>query len=171
MTRWLAVLAIMIIPYLVLRSPDVPQALYRIIVISIWAFCAPVAIVWFGLKSQMIRPGGKLYQSQFDDVRPKIERNMRIFVLAFGIFYFFVLTLPFAEDLIQLANSRKLSRITEEVKYIHSSRGPMQSIGFSRSDKNYYLYYGTKLLRIGGTYEFVVLPRSRALLDYAELKR
>jgi hypothetical protein len=171
MTRWLVVIAILIGPYLVLLSPDVPQALGRTIAVSIWAFCAPVAIFWFGLKSQMIRPGGKLHQPQFDDVRPKIERNLRILVIAFGIFYFFILTVPFAEDLIQLANSQRLLRIKEEVKYRRFGRGPMQSIGLSHSDRNYYLFYATKLLRVGGTYEFVVLPRSHVLLDYAEVKR
>jgi len=169
--RWLVVIAILLGPYLFLQSPGVPQALGRTIAVSIWAFCAPAAILWFGLKSQMIRPGGKLYQPQFDDVRPKIERNLRILVMAFGVFYFFILTLPFAEDLIQLGNSQKLLRITEEVKYRRSGRGPMQSIGLSYRDKSYYLFYGTKLLKVGSAYEFVILPRSRMILDYTEFKR
>ena len=171
-----AVVAILIIvlfgPFFILRSPSVPQAPVRMIAISFWAFATPAAIFWFGTKSPMIRKGGKLYQPQYDDLRPKIERNMRLVVIAFGIFYFFVLSLPFAKDLIQVAINHRLSRATKTVTYIrHSGRTPSQDIGLTGSDKNYYLFYPSKALRVGNTYEFVVLPESRVILDYADLNR
>jgi hypothetical protein len=158
-------------PFFILRSPSMPQASVRVIAVSFWALAMPVAIFWFGIKSQMILKGGKLYQPQYDDVRPKIERNMRFVVIAFGIFYFFVLSLPFAKDLIQVAISHRLSRTTKAVTYIrHSGRAPSQDIGLTGSDTNYYLFYPSKTLRVGNTYEFVVLPESRVILDYSDLK-
>jgi hypothetical protein len=159
-------------PFFILRSPVVPQALVRMIAVSFWAFAMPVAIFWFGIKSHMIRKGGKLYEPQYDDVRPKIERNIRFGVIAFGVFYFFVLSLPFAEDLIQVAIGHRLSRITKAVTYIKHTRGALsQDIGLSGSDKNYYLFYPSKTLRVDNTYEFVVLPQSRVILDYGDLTR
>lgn len=121
----------------------------------------------------MIRPGGKLAQPQYADVRPKIERNIRIVVLAFGVFFFFILTLPFSEDLIQLAATQKLLRITEVVRSGHSGyrSGPRLSVSLSGSQKDYTLYYPTKTLNVGDNYEFVVLPRSRVILDYRELAK
>jgi hypothetical protein len=90
MARWAAFLSIFIAPYLVLRLPGVPQTLGRTIAVSILLLGGPVAIFWFGLKSQMIRPGAKLYQPQFDSVRPRIEWAIRILVLACGAFFLFV---------------------------------------------------------------------------------
>jgi hypothetical protein len=159
-------------PFFILRSPVVPQALVRMIAVSFWAFAMPVAIFWFGIKSRMIRKGGKLYQPQYGDARPKIERNIRFVVIGFGIFYSFVLSLPFAEDLIQVAVGHRLSRTTKAVTYVrHSGRAPSQDIGLSGSDKNYYLFYPSKTLKVGNTYEFVVLPQSRMILDYDDLKQ
>jgi hypothetical protein len=170
MARWAAFLSIFIAPYLVLRLPGVPQTLGRTIAVSILLIGGPVAIFWFGLKSQISRPGAKLYQPQFDSVRPRIEWAIRILVLPFGAFFLFVLTLPLGEDLFLLAVGQKPLRITKRVKYTRSDRpgNPRESIGLSDEDKSYQLYYPTKALRLGDTYEFVVLPRSRMILDYRE---
>jgi hypothetical protein len=82
------------------------------------------------------------------------------------------LSLPFAEDLIQVAVGHRLSRTTKAVTYVrHSGRAPSQDIGLSGSDKNYYLFYPSKTLKVGNTYEFVVLPQSRMILDYDDLKQ
>jgi hypothetical protein len=173
MVRWLVVLGIFVAPYLLLSFPVVPQALGRGIVVSIWLFGFPVAIAWFALKSQMIRPGGKLYQPQFDHVRPKIERNIRILVMAFGVFFAYVATLPFARDLTQLASGEAPIHVTSGVRRIESGyRNPVEkTIAFSEGGKNYYLWYPSKSLQVGRTYAFVVLPRSRIILDYHELSR
>src|SRR6476620_10831480 len=117
MAKWAAFLSILIGPYFVLRLPGVPQTLGRAVAVSILLFGAPVAITWFGLKSQMIRPGAKLYEPQFDRVRPRIELVIRILVLAFGMFFFFVLTIPLGEDLFLLAVGQKPLRIMKTVKY------------------------------------------------------
>jgi len=167
MAKWVAFLSILIGPYLVLRLPGVPQALGRAVAVAILLFGAPVAIIWFGLKSQMIRPGAKLYDPQFDSVRPRIELVIRILVLAFGVFFFFVLTIPLGEDLFLLAVGQKPLQVMKTVKYKrYGNRGPSVSIGLSDEGEEYKLYYPTKSLRNGDTYEFVVLPRSRTVLDY-----
>lgn len=166
------ILFVLFAPFVILLSPVVPQTLVRVIVVSLWAFAIPVAIVWFGTKSQMIRKGGKLYQPQYDDVRPHIERNIRFAVIAFGIFYFFVLSLPFAKDLILVVADHKLSRTTAAVTYVRRApRTVSLDVGLSGSNKNYYLWYPSKALRVGATYEFVFLPQSGVILDYGELKR
>ena len=157
-------------PIVILRLPAVSQVVVRMIAVTFWAFAMPMAIFWFGIKSRMIRKGGKLYQPQYDDVRPRIERNIRFALIALCIFYFFVISLPFAKDLIQVAKVRRLLRTSNTVTYIrHSGRAPSQDIGLSGIDKNYYLFYPCKTLKVGKAYEFVVLPRSRLILDYDDL--
>jgi len=92
MARWAVFLAIFIAPFLLLRVPGVPQSLGRGISVAIVLLGGPVAVFWFGIKSQMIRPGAKLYQPKFARVRPQIEWTIRILVLSFGVFFFVVLT-------------------------------------------------------------------------------
>ena len=118
----------------------------------------------------MIRPGAKLSEPKFGRARPKIEMGLRVLVVAFGVFFFWSLTLPVAEDLVLVAAGQNLLRITKTVKYRRSGRpgNPRESIGLSDEDKPYQLYYPTKALRVGDTYQFVVLPRSRMILDYRQ---
>jgi hypothetical protein len=170
MTRWVVVLSILIGPYLVLRLPGAPQAPGRGAIVSVLLLGAPIAIFWFGFKSQMIRSGGKLSEPKFDRARPKIELGIRILVVAFGVFFFWSSTLPVAEDLVLLAAGQNLLRITKTMKYSRSGRpgNPCERIGLSDEDKAYQLCYPTKALRVGDTYEFVVLPRSRMILDYRQ---
>ena len=171
MTRWVVVLSILIGPYLVLRLPGAPQVPARGAMVSVLLLAAPVAISWFGFKSQMIRPGAPLAEPKFDKVRPKIELGLRILVVAFGVFFFWIMTVPVAEDLVLLAAGQNLLRITKTVKYYRrsGSRGyPSIRIGLSDEDKTFELYYPSKPLRVGETYEFVVLPRSRMILDYRQ---
>jgi hypothetical protein len=83
------------------------------------------------------------------------------------VFFFSVLTLPLGEDLFLLAVDQKPLRIKKTVKYKrYGTRRPSVSLGLSDEDEEYKLYYPTKSLRNGDTYEFVVLPRSRTVLDY-----
>ena len=93
MVRFFVFLVIVFAPRLIL-SLAVPQVLVRGVAVSMWLFGFPVAAVRFALKSQMIRPGGKLYRPEFDSVRPTIERNIRIIVLAFSVFVVYVEALP-----------------------------------------------------------------------------
>lgn len=161
------ILLAFVAPYLFLHLSGVAPTVVRIATISLFAFGGPIAILWFGLKSQMIRPGGKLYQPKFDGVRPQIERNMRILVLAFGCFVLYFLTLPFGIDLFRLATGEKPLRIMETVTHeSRSFRSPVLSVSFSDEAKDYELFYPTKPLLAGHTYQLVVLPRSRLILDY-----
>jgi len=165
--QFFAFLLILVIPYFVLSVPGISQTMVRTVTVSALLFAAPVAILWFGLKSEMIRPGAKLHQPQFDGVRPQIERNLRLLVLAFCAIVLYFGTIPIAKDLLRLAAGQKPLHITETV--IRESQGfksPLLSVGLSHDTKDYYLYYRIKPLLVGHTYEFVVLPQSRLILDY-----
>jgi hypothetical protein len=172
--RILYAVLLFVVPYVVISLPGVPRWLGRTVAASIFIFFMTVATFWFGLspKSKMIRPGGKLSQPQFDSVRPLIERRIRILVVVFGVFAFFTITLPFTEDLIQLAAGQKPLRITGTTT---DKSIPLfgvwfleQSVRLTRGGKNYSLFYSWEPLRVGKTYEFVVLPRTRLILDFRE---
>lgn len=173
MAQFLVFMVIVFAPRFILFLA-VPQALVRGVAVSMWLFGFPVAAVWFALKSQMIRPGGKLYRPESDSVRPTIERNIRIIVLAFSVFVVYVETLPLAHDLIALYDHRAPVRISKQVKSIdrgYRNMGIEETISFSDGGKSSYLWYPTTVLRSGSTYDFVVLPQSRMILDYHELTR
>ena len=167
MVRFLVFLLVILAPYIALSLPGVPQASGRTVFVAVFLVGAPVATLWFGFKSQMIRPGAKLYQPQFASVRPQIERKIRILVFAFAAFFIYLLTLPFTEDLVRWARGREPMRIIQEVTHESAGfRSPWLSVGLSHGARNYYLFYGTKPLQLGHRYEFVVLPQSRLILDY-----
>ena len=78
-------------------------------------------------------------------------------------------TLPFARELTELHAHHGPARISKQVRRVDSgyqNMGIYETISFSDGGKSSYLWYPTTVLRIGSTYEFVVLPHSRMILDY-----
>lgn len=159
-------------PYLFLASPNTPQASGRTLVLATWAFAVPIAILWFGLKGQMLRPGAKLYQAKYDESRPTIVRGIRLVVLGFGVFYLLVLSLPIGEDLTRAAATHAFLRVRASVVNVGGSSYHSVSLTVTLSDdsKGYSLFYPIKPLKIGQSYEFVLLPHSRMILDYNPTK-
>jgi hypothetical protein len=168
----LAAFFLFILPFVAVSLPSVPAWLGRAIATSCFMFFSTVGILWFGLspKSRVIGRSGKINQPQFDRVRPTIERIIRTIIVAFGVFFFFELTLPFATDLFHLARGMKPERITAGIIYRTVPLGGLwflkQSVRFTRDAVSYSLFYSWQPIRVGESYEFVVLPRSRVILEF-----
>ncbi|HWY08065.1 MAG TPA: hypothetical protein VNY24_14490 [Candidatus Acidoferrales bacterium] len=169
----LAVLFLLLF-FILISLLGAPAWIGRAIAVSIFALCATIGIFWFGLspKSKMIRAGGKFNEPQFDEVRPQIEKGIRILVVAFGVFFAFYVSVPVGSDLIHLVGGEKPIRITAVAKdnsiplfglwFVH------QTVRFQRGGESYSLFFSWEHVRIGASYEFVVLPRSREILDFHE---
>jgi hypothetical protein len=164
----------LLLPFLLVSLLGVPVWMGRAMAVSIFVIFGTIGIFWFGLssKSKMIRDGGKFNEPQYDESRPQIEKGIRILVVAFGIFFFFYMTCPVGSDLIHLAGGERPLRITGVVKdnsiplfglwFVH------QTVRVTRDDESYSLFYSWKHVRIGTSYECLVLPRSREILDFHE---
>ncbi len=169
-------LALFLVPYLLVSLPGVPRWVGRTIGAGILIFLMTGATFWFGFspKSAIIRPGSKLSQPQFDRVRPDVEHGIRILAVGFGFFLLIYVTFPFASDLARLATGQRPLRIIETAQY--KSVPPFgvwfleQSVRFSRDGKSYRLFYSWEPLHVGDQYEFVVLPRSRFILDFRRIE-
>jgi hypothetical protein len=152
--------------------PGIPQWLGRTIATSILIFAFTASIFWYALssKTKMILPSGKLSQPQYDGVRPTIERNLRVLVVLFGAFVSYYITIPFSVDLARLVGGETPFGVTGIVT---SKSVPLfglwfleQSVRVSGEMKAKYLYYSWEPIRIGETYDFVVLPRSRVVIEF-----
>jgi hypothetical protein len=121
----------------------------------------------------MILPSGKLSQPQYDSVRPTIERNIRVLVVLFGAFFSYYITFPFSIDFARLVGGETPLKMTGIVR---GRSVPLlglwfveQSVRiFPETKAKYYLYYSWRPLRVGETYEFVVLPHSRVIIEFHE---
>lgn len=171
----LAILFFFALPIVAVNLPGISIWLGRTIAVSSFTFFMSVAIFWFGLspKTKMITGKGGLADRKYDNARPKIELGIRIAVVAFGILFLVYKTLPLASDLAHLAAGEKPTRLTATITYRTSSFGGVllgeRSVQFARGGQSYYLFYSwTSTLRVGESYEFTVLPRSRLILDFRE---
>jgi hypothetical protein len=174
---WVAAFFFFIFPSIMVSLPWIPIWLGRLIAVSTFTFFGTLAIFWYGLspRSKMIRKGGKLNEPRFNRVRPKIERVMRALIVGFGAFFSFYVTLPLASDLVHLAAGEKPAIITGIPADKSVPLGGLwflkQSVRFGREADSYSLFYSWKPLRVDASYEFVVLPRSRVILDFRESGR
>ena len=170
---WLvAVFFVFILPIIVTNLRGIPNWLGRAIAVTSLMFFFAPAIFWYGLnpKTKMVRGGG-LAEARFDKIRPRIEIGIRIAVVVFGIFFTVFDVLPLASDLYHVVKGEMPATFTAKVRYRTSGLGGVllgeNSIRFEREGKSYYVFYNwTKPLRVGESYEFRVLPRSRMVLDF-----
>ena len=167
-------LLLFVVPYFIISLPGSPQWLYRAIAVSMFFTLITAGTLWYGLssKTRMILPGGKLNEPQFDNIRPRIEKGIRITVVIMAVFFAAALVLPFMLDLIQLG-SQEPTRITatpvDRSVPLFGVWFLEQSVQLSRGEKNYDLYYSWEPLRVGEKYEFFILPRSRLILEFRKL--
>jgi|HubBroStandDraft_2_1064218.scaffolds.fasta_scaffold83564_2 hypothetical protein len=160
-----------VFPYWLLSLHTFQQWVSRAIAVSLFLTLMISATFWYGLssKTRMIMPGGRLSQPQFDDFRPQMEKRIRIFIVLFGVFACIVMGIPFARDLIQLSSTREPIRITATTV---DKSVPLfglwfleQSVRISRPGLEYHLFYSLQPLLVGQKYEFLILPRSRVILE------
>jgi hypothetical protein len=173
--RRLFLFLFLVLPYIIVSLPGVPQWFGRTIATSMFIVLMPAFMLWYGLspRTKMIGASGKLSQPQYDSVRPTIEKNIRVFFVLVGVVSFVYLTVPFGTDLVRLMGDEKPLNITGAVK---DKSVPLfglwflnQAVHISQETKvKYNLYYSWKPLRVGETYQFVVLPRSRVILEFRE---
>ncbi len=169
---WLAGFFFFILPFIMVSLPGIPVWRGRVVAVSSFIFFGTVAIFWYGLspKSRIIRDSGKLSNVQYLRLRPKIEKAIRFLIVAFGVLFFFKVTLPFALDIFQLVGGEEPVRSVEVVKYKSVPFGGLwflkQSLRFTRDAMPYSLFYSWTPVRVDESYEFVFLPRSRIILDF-----
>jgi len=163
-------LLIFVIPFVIVSVPGIPPSAARIIATSIFIFSVTVGIFWYGLtsKTKMILASGKLSRPEYDDVRPKIERNIRILVVLFGAFFCYYITFPFSIDLARLVAGETPLKITGIVSSRYSRLWFVeQSVRVAPETKvKYYLFYSWRPLRVGENYELFVLPHSRVIVEF-----
>jgi len=174
--RYLYLVLLFVVPYVVISLPGVPEWLGRLIATSLLIFLVPAGAFWSGLSPKTkILEGGKLDQPQYDKVRPIIKRNIRILVVACGVFFSLYFTYPLTVDLVRLAGGEKPLRITVVAKDVSV---PVFGVWFlnqsvrvsEQSNATYNLYYSLKPVRVGESYEFVVFPYSRLILQFREVQ-
>jgi hypothetical protein len=165
-------LAVFVLPYVLVSLPHIPLWLGHTAATSVLVFVGTAAILWVGLSrhSKFIRTSGKLSEPQYADSLPKIEKGIRLMVLGMALLICFTTTFPLASDLGRLAIGNEPARITGLVAYrtvpFMGIVVMAQSIRFSRKSGSYYSLYSLKPIRVGTSYEFVVLPRSRFIVDF-----
>jgi hypothetical protein len=164
---------VLVVPYILLSLPGVPPWLGRTIAISILAFASTSFCFLAGLipKMSLISVGPKLRRPEFDAIRPKLERNLRLFVLGLGALVFFFFTLPITEDVIHLCAGEKPVQIVETPLSASTPFGVwflVQFIRFSPTEGSYSLLYSFTRVHAGKKYEFLTLPESHMVLEFHE---
>jgi hypothetical protein len=171
---------IFIVPYLLIYVSGLPHWVGRLIGISIFVVLLTVGIFAYSLSPnvKMILAGGKLSLPEYAQVRPKVEKAIRVLGVAFGLFFTIYVSIPFAVDMGSVLASNAPVVITGQVRL---SSSPLLGMVFLKqsvflqgpaasSRLSYSLLYSLSPIHPGRKYQLQVLPRSRIIVDYAELK-
>lgn len=174
-TRLYLALAVFVLPYVLLILPGIPRWLGRTVAVTLFVFLLSVCVFWFGVspKSKIIHESGKLSQPQYDKVRPKIELGIRAAIVFLGVLFCFTATYPLALDLAHLAVDRKptifVGTVVDRSTPFMGVLLLAGSVRLSRVGPSYYLLYSRAQPHLGESYEFLVLPRSRFIVDFRSL--
>lgn len=168
-------LVLLVVPYLLIYGAGFPRWVGRAMGASLLIFGLTLGVFWFAFGSgAMIRPSGKLSQPRFENVRPFLERTIRVAVVVFGCFFAVYLTLPFTLDLVDLAAAHTPTTVSGQVVgtagVFMGLRFLKESVYLETSGKpdarSYTLLYSFEAMCEGTLYELTVLPRSRVILDF-----
>jgi hypothetical protein len=170
-TKWIQyVLVVFVLPFTIICLSGGWEWFARLVVVSV--AIAAVPIVCFGTSlnpgATYIRAGGKLSGPGLERPRQIVDLVMRIIVLSFGVFFLVIIAIPFMQDCKELAANGKPARVigtvgrNSAVPFLKQSVNLMQ--GRQCESQSYTLLYAIHLLKVGGQYEFWVLPRSRMIL-------
>jgi hypothetical protein len=166
-------IVLLVIPYLLLSVPGVPPPLGRTIGASILCLGAASFFILGGLvpKLKLISVGPKLRRPEFDDIRPMLERRLRLIAIGLGVFMLF-LARPLVVDVVHLCKGERPVQIVEIPRSTSSVFGLwflVQFVNVSPSEPSHTLIYSVSPIRAGRKYEFLLLPRSHLILDFHEL--
>lgn len=175
--RIIAIFFLLVFPLIMVSLPGIAVWIGRAIAVSSPVLFATLGIFWLGIspKSQMIREGARLSEPRFSNVRPIVEKGMRLLFVTFGVFWLFEITVPLTSDLLHLAFGEKRASLTATVfdrstAFLGVLFGE-RSVRFRPDGKSYYLLYSWRSpLHVGESYEFIVPPRSRMILDFREVR-
>ncbi len=176
-TRTIFLLMVFVVPYLVIYISGLPHWVGRLMADLIFVLTLTLGIFLYSLSSKMrmILEGGKLSRPEYARVRPKIERAIRIAGVAFGLFFTFYVTAPFVGDFGSVLASKAPLKISSQVRagsglmvFFRQSVYPVDP--GVRSNTPYRLLYSLNPIQSGRRYELSVLPKSRMVVDYVELK-
>jgi len=130
--------------------------------------------LWYGInpKTRIIRPSGKLNDPRYQKVRPRIEVILRVLIVAFGLLVLYEDTIPLTVDVVQAARGERPVKIIGTVTYKSVPFGGVwflkQSVRVQGYRDAYFLLYSATPLLVGRSYELLILPRSRMILDFSE---
>jgi hypothetical protein len=177
MGKKILLVCLFIVPYLVIALPGIPRWCERLIAVSLFLIVTTALVFWVGIdpKLRIIPATARIRGPEFDGIRPKIELGVRLLLLGFGIFVLLFTTWPLLQDLAHLSFGERPTQITRAPESrsvpLFGAWFVVQFVTFSPNERSYSLWYSLEPLQIGESYELVVLPRSRMILDFHAHKR
>lgn len=163
-------LLVFVVPCLLLAVPWSPHWLVRAVISYVLVLGFTIIIFRTGLGSEtLIRPSEELNRPRFERFRPRVEMGCRAVVLAFGVTFCVLITVPMISDLVAWGTGEKPTTIVRTVDKESSARFAvlMQLVHFSGEPQDRLLIYGGVPLRLGDTYELVTL--SHLILDFRKV--
>jgi len=171
----IAIFFLLVFPFIVVSIPGVPTPMGRAVAVSCFVCLLPLAVIWYGIspKVKMIRASGKLSEPRFDKVRPYIETSIRALIVACGLFFSYAVTVPIGLDLFRFMAGEKPTRVIGVTTDKSVSLGGLwflkQSVQLGSGRTTYYLFYSWEPLQVGQSYEFLLLPRSKVILEFHKI--
>jgi hypothetical protein len=154
-----------------------PEWLARFVAITGFSLVAPIAILVFGLTIEAKIAGGGGYFA-----KPRPERNgknivfvYRAIIVIFGLFMFYVGTIPTLYDAFQLTRQGGIylkqiqGRVTNNSSpfgMYFFSQGLKVEIQKGEKNENCEAIFLPRHANLGQTYKFLIAPKSGMVLDY-----
>ena|SRR5438874_9537980 len=172
-SQGITIFLLFVFPFAVVSLPGIPPSPARLLAVSSFVFAVPGIILWLGLNPKAKIIGDRARLS--DNARPHVERVARVLLVAFSVFFFYEMTVPFAIDVFHHAKGDE--KPISIVGVIKDKSVPLfglwflkQGVQLSCGAKSYTLLYSWTSIRFDRSYEFVILPRSTMILDAREIQ-
>lgn len=172
--KWGVVVVVFLLPFMSIVLAGKYKWAGRMVGLSIVIpFSAP-AILWYALnpKSIFLRKGAKLHKPELSKVKAHVTLIMRITLVILALILLWGIVVPFASDLIEFVGGQKPVVVRGIVSTVQT---PFPLLEFISQEivleekgttTSYRFFYPLRPeLRKGATYELIILPKSRIVLE------
>jgi hypothetical protein len=176
--RWIAVLALVGLPFLLIYASGLPQWVGRAIGSGILCYAVTCLFTGYALSPKSMLKILRGQKKERQEMSPGVSRMVQVLTAVLAAFFWWIWGIPYAMDVLSLVRDRGPSTFVGRVcgvgGAIYGLNFLKRSVYFcdanGRSSGSYTLLYSIHGPESGSRYEVTVFPRSRMLLDAKEIQ-
>lgn len=176
--RWIAVLTVVVVPFLLIYASGMPRWVGRAIGDGILCYSVTLVLTGFAISPKKMTSISQDKTKDRPQMKPGVQALVQLLCAILAAFLWWFVAGPYAIDVAELAAGTGPTKVVGRVCGVGGAIYGLNFLGKSvylcagqgGSKRSYTLFYSIGGPESGGNYELTLLRHSRMLLDAKEIR-